>query len=94
MPVNPALAITIPASSPRYRITAISFHRPNPVHHKNLDLNPYTVEFRLVTRAPVVPFSNHLTQVLDFTDGEVQFVSGTPPGLVGYAGWTTVSFNH
>ncbi len=241
MPVNPALAITIPASSPLYRITAISFHTPNPVHHKkvvngmgarkshngarynfggvltvyladtvetclaekmfyfhretvrrldalhlplspgvplfsatftlweirlkkaipavchltqasasavgvfpslmlnpsqdyehlkdrrafiesngyngikapssrsvtggeivvlfddqskNVDLNPYTVEFRLVTSAPVVPFSNHLTQVLDFTAGEVQFVGGTPPGLAGYAGWTTVSFNH
>jgi hypothetical protein len=36
MPVNPALAITIPASSPLYRITAISFHTPNPVHHKKV----------------------------------------------------------
>jgi hypothetical protein len=61
---------------------------------KNVDLIPYTVEFRLVTRAPVMPFSNHLTQVLDFTRGEVQFVGGMPSGLAGYAGWTTVSFNH
>ena len=55
MPVNPALAVTIPAGS--------AFH-------------------------------NHLTQMLDFTAGEVQFVGGMPPGLTGYAGWTTVSFNH
>ena len=61
---------------------------------KNANLNPYTVEFRLVTRAPVVPFSNHLTEVLDFTAGEVQFVGGTPPGLTGHAGWTKVAFNH
>src|SRR5438046_7901511 len=36
MPVNPALAITIPASSPRYRITAVSFNTPNPAHHKKV----------------------------------------------------------
>ena len=36
MPVNPALAITIPASRPHYRITAISFNTPNPVHHKKV----------------------------------------------------------
>jgi hypothetical protein len=42
----------------------------------------------------VAPFSNHLTQVLDFTTGEVQFAAGTPPGLAGFTGWTTVSFNH
>ncbi len=60
----------------------------------NANLIPYTLEFRLLTRAPVVPFSNHLIQVLDFTAGEVQFAGGKPPGLAGYAGWTTVSFNH
>jgi RES domain-containing protein len=60
----------------------------------NANLIPFTVEFRLVTRAPIAPFGNHLTQVLDFTAGEVQFVGGNPPGLAGYAGWTTVSFNH
>jgi hypothetical protein len=38
------------------------------------------VEFRLTTHARVVPFSNHLTQLLDFTAGEVQFVSAAPPG--------------
>jgi RES domain-containing protein len=61
---------------------------------KNVDLSPYAVEFRLVTRTPVVPFINHLTEVLDFSAGEVQFVGGKPPGLAGYAGWTRVSFNH
>jgi RES domain len=60
----------------------------------NVNLNPYTVEFRLVTRAPVAPFSNHLTQVLNFTEGEVQFVGGKPPGAAGSTGWTTVAFNH
>jgi RES domain-containing protein len=60
----------------------------------NVNLNPFTVEFRLVTRAPVGPFGNHLTEVLDFTAGEVRFVGGKPGGLAGYAGWTTVSFNH
>jgi hypothetical protein len=61
---------------------------------KNVDLDPFTVELRLVTRAPGAPFINHLTEVLDFTAGEVQFVGAAPPGLVGYAGWTAVSFNH
>ncbi len=36
MPVNPALAITIPASTPLYRITSISFHTPSSVHHKKV----------------------------------------------------------
>jgi hypothetical protein len=61
---------------------------------KNVDLDPYTVEFRLVTRAPVAPFGNHITELLDFTAGEVQFVGAVPQGLAGYANWTRVTFNH
>jgi hypothetical protein len=61
---------------------------------KNVDLNPYRVEFRLVTPAPVSPFSNHLTQMLDFTEGEVRFPGGGPTGLAGFTTWTRVSFNH
>src|SRR5205823_4107586 len=61
---------------------------------KNVDLAPYAVEFRLVTTAPVTPFGNHLTELLDFTAGEVRFVGGVPPGIVGYANWTRVTFNH
>src|SRR6516225_460804 len=36
MPVNPALAITIPASTSLYRITSILFHTPNRLHHKKV----------------------------------------------------------
>ena len=36
MPVNPALAVTIPAGIPFYRITAVSFNTPNAVHHKKV----------------------------------------------------------
>jgi len=61
---------------------------------KNVDLDPYTVELRLVTHPPVAPFGNHLTELLDFTAGEVRFVGGMPPGIAGYANWTPVTFNH
>lgn len=61
---------------------------------KNVDLDPYMVEFRLVTRAPVAPFGKHLTELLDFTAGEVRFVGGVPPGIAGYANWTPVTFHH
>ncbi len=61
---------------------------------KNVDLAPYTVEFRLVTHPPVAPFGNHLTELLDFTAGEVRFVGGAPPGIAGYVGWTRAPFNH
>lgn len=61
---------------------------------KNVDLDPYTVEFRLVTRPPAVPFGNHLTQLLDFTAGEVRFAGAGPPGVAGYGGWTRIAFNH
>jgi RES domain len=61
---------------------------------KNVGLHPYTVEFRLVTPPPVTPFVSHTTQLLDFTAGEVRFAGAVPPGVIGYAGWTRVSFNH
>jgi hypothetical protein len=35
-----------------------------------------------------------MTELLDFTEGEVRFVGGMPPGIVGYAKWTRVTFNH
>ena len=60
---------------------------------KNVDLDPYTVEFHLVTRPPVAPFGNHMTELLDFTAGEVRFVGSMPPAA-GYANWTPVTFNH
>jgi len=47
---------------------------------KNVDLDPYTIEFRLVTRTPVVPFANHLTELLNFSTGEVRFVGGHAAG--------------
>ena len=34
MPVNPALAVTVPAGLSLYRITAVSFHTTDAVHHK------------------------------------------------------------
>jgi hypothetical protein len=61
---------------------------------KNVDLDPNPVEFRLVTRAPVAPFGNHLTEFLAFTVGEVRFVGGVPPGIAGYTNWTPLTFNH
>jgi hypothetical protein len=61
---------------------------------KNVDLNPYTVEFRLVTPPPAAPFVNHTADLLDFTAGEVRFVGHGPPGLTGFTTWTKVSFNH
>src|SRR5258708_18743138 len=36
MPVNPALAVTVPAGVPLYRITPVSFHTPNAAHHKKV----------------------------------------------------------
>ncbi|HTU16823.1 MAG TPA: RES family NAD+ phosphorylase [Gemmataceae bacterium] len=61
---------------------------------KNVDLDPYTVELRLMTRPPVAPFSNHLIEVLDFTAGEARFACSGPPGVTGYAHWSRVAFNH
>jgi hypothetical protein len=61
---------------------------------KNVDLQPYTAEFRLVTPSPAAPFANHMTELLDFTAGEMQFVGPGPPGVAGYANWTRVPFNH
>jgi hypothetical protein len=62
---------------------------------KNVDLDPYTVEFRLATPPPAAaPFGNHLTELLDFTSGEVRFVGPKPPGVAAYTNWTQVKFNH
>jgi hypothetical protein len=61
---------------------------------KNVELGPYPVEFRLVTRPPAAPFGNHLTEVLDFTAGEGRFIGPRPPTIAGYAAWTRVPFNH
>jgi hypothetical protein len=61
---------------------------------KNVDLQPYTAEFRLVTAPSAIAFANHMTEVLDFTAGEVQFVGPAPPGVAGYTTWTRVPFNH
>jgi hypothetical protein len=36
MPVNPALAVTVPAGVSLYRITAVSFHTTNAAHHKKV----------------------------------------------------------
>jgi len=36
MPVNPALAVTVPTDISLYRITAVSFHTPNAAHHKKV----------------------------------------------------------
>jgi hypothetical protein len=36
MPVNPALAVTIPAGVSLCRITAVSYHRPKAAHHKKV----------------------------------------------------------
>jgi hypothetical protein len=61
---------------------------------KNANLDPSTVEFRLVTAPPAARFANHLTQMIDFTAGEVRCVGAPPPALAGYATWTQVRFNH
>lgn len=61
---------------------------------KNVDLVPYTVEFRLVTRPPTAAFSNHLAELLDFTAGEARFSGPGPPGVAGFVHWSRVLFNH
>jgi hypothetical protein len=63
-------------------------------------LIPHEVEFRLLTTGPnPVPFINHVTQVLDFTAGEVRIISPSsrtrqPSALKAYFSWTRVGFNH
>jgi RES domain-containing protein len=57
-------------------------------------ITPYTVEFRLITAAPAaLPFTNHVTEVLDFTAGEVK-LTGTPLGITTYANWHRIEFRH
>jgi RES domain-containing protein len=58
------------------------------------NITPFAVEFPLVTSAPhAPPFTNHATEVLDFTAGEVK-LSGTPQGCATYANWQRVEFHH
>lgn len=61
---------------------------------KNVDLIPFTIECRVITPPPATPFVNHLTELLDFTAGDMRFTGAMPAGLAGYAAWTRVSFNH
>ena len=57
-------------------------------------ITPYTVEFPLVTAGPpAVPFTNHATEILDFTAGEVK-LTGTPLGIAAYASWHRIEFHH
>jgi RES domain-containing protein len=57
-------------------------------------ITPYTVEFRLVTAGPpAVPFTNHATEGLDVTAGEVK-LTGTPLGIATYANWLRIEFHH
>jgi hypothetical protein len=57
-------------------------------------ITPYTVEFRLVTAGrPALPFTNHATEVLDFTAGEVK-LTGSPLGIATYAKWHRIEFHH
>ncbi|MGH7169570.1 MAG: RES family NAD+ phosphorylase [Gemmataceae bacterium] len=57
-------------------------------------ITPYTVEFRLVTASPpALPFTNHATEVLEFTAGEVK-LTGTPLGIATYANWHRIEFHH
>lgn len=57
-------------------------------------ITPYIVEFRLVIAGlHAGPFTNHATEVLDFTAGEVK-LTGTPLGIATYANWCRVEFHH
>lgn len=57
-------------------------------------ITPYIVSFRLVTAGlHAGPFTNHATEVLDFTAGEVK-LTGTPLGIATYANWHRVEFHH
>jgi RES domain-containing protein len=63
-------------------------------------ITPYEVEFRLITSAhPPSPFTNHASDLLDFTAGEVRVVpapgpQGPHPVLAGYSDWTRIEFHH
>lgn len=54
---------------------------------------PHNVEFRLLD-IHGTPFTNHVTQTLDFTTGEVQFSGTTPTAGAAYSTWQKVDFNH
>jgi len=56
-------------------------------------ITPHSGELRLITAAGS-PFTNHTTEVLDFTAGEVRITSGwRPRGWTSYP-WQRVSFHH
>ncbi len=67
---------------------------------KNIQaIEPYEVEFRLITRGPAsVPFANHATDLLDYLAGEVRLLSpnsgALPAALTPFTAWTRVPFNH
>ncbi len=61
-----------------------------PVKSDVLQLNPFIVEFRLLSVAGT-PFANELAEMLDFDNGEVRII-GHPSGL--YSNWTKVGFKH
>jgi RES domain-containing protein len=66
----------------------------NDQSHNVQSITPYTVEFRLVTAGfPAMPFTNHATEALDFTAGDVR-LTGTPLGVAIYANWHRIEFHH
>jgi hypothetical protein len=60
---------------------------------------PHEVEFRLIASSqPPAPFTNHATDLLDFTAGEVRVVlnagaGGSHSALRAYQNWARVEFN-
>lgn len=57
-------------------------------------ITPYDVEFRLITVNGAL-FSNHASEVLVFTAGEVRITSNAPSvGGGAYQNWQRVDFNH
>lgn len=53
----------------------------------------YPIDFRLIDVSGM-PFSNHATQVLDFTAGEVRFSGIAPTAGTVFTSWQTIRFNH
>jgi hypothetical protein len=60
-------------------------------------ITPYEVEFRLIQAGapPVVPFTSHITDSLDYLAGEVRIIApALPAALAPFATWTMVRFHH